>query len=73
MWATFSLRPISWERAALQAPFVELSSIDLTTIQIDIPLVLGPDNSEVQNDRLVPGSMRLELLVLKKVSACFEP
>ena len=69
----FSLRPISWERAALQAPFVELSPIDLTTIQIDIPLVLGPDNSEVQNDHLVPGSMRLELLVLKKVSACFEP
>ena len=58
--------------SALVAPFFELSPLPLTSIQIGIPLVLGPDGSEVLNNRLVPGTRRLELLLLVKISASFQ-
>jgi hypothetical protein len=31
-------------------------------------MVFGPDNSEVMNNRLLPGSQRLGLLLLLKIS-----
>ncbi|HUW40812.1 MAG TPA: hypothetical protein VMV90_07350 [Rectinemataceae bacterium] len=50
------------------APFIQLNAAALTTIQIGLPMVFGPDNSEVMNNRLLPGSQRLGLLLLIKVS-----
>ena len=54
--------------SGLVSPFLEISPVALTTLQIGIPLLYGPDNSEVQNNRLVPGSRRFELLILIKIS-----
>jgi hypothetical protein len=57
--------------SGLVGPFIELSPVGLTTIQVGLPFLWGPDNSEVGGNRLVPGSQRLELLVLLKVSSSF--
>jgi hypothetical protein len=57
--------------SGLLAPFLEISPVALTTIQIGIPLVYGPDSSEVLSNRLVPGSKRFELLILVKISDSF--
>jgi hypothetical protein len=57
--------------SGLVAPFLEISPVALTTIQIGLPVVFGPDNSEVLNSRLVPGGKRVELLILVKLSASF--
>jgi hypothetical protein len=45
--------------------------VALTTIQVGLPLIFGPNNSEVLNNRLVPGDKRFELLILVKLSASF--
>jgi hypothetical protein len=57
--------------SGLVAPFLEIAPVPLTTIQIGVPLIYGPDSSEVMNNRLVPGGKRFELLVLVKVSDSF--
>jgi hypothetical protein len=57
--------------SGLISPFIEFSPISLTTIQVGIPFVWGPDGSEVINNRLVPGGQRLELIILIKVSESF--
>jgi hypothetical protein len=57
--------------SGLVAPFIELSPVPLTTMQIGVPLLYGPDNGEVLNNRIVPGNKRFELLILIKVSAGF--
>ena len=57
--------------SGLIAPFLEISPVALATIQIGIPLIYGPDSSEVQNNRLVPGSKRFELFILMKISDSF--
>jgi hypothetical protein len=57
--------------SGLFAPFFEFSPVGLTTIQVGVPFVWGPDGSEVPNNRLVPGSLRLELLILVRVSESF--
>jgi hypothetical protein len=57
--------------SGLLAPFIEVSPVALTTLQIGLPLVYGPDNSEVLNNRLVPGGKRFGLLVLIKISASY--
>ncbi len=54
--------------SSMIAPFIQLNAAALTTIQIGLPMVFGPDNSEVMNNRLLPGSQRLGLLLLIKVS-----
>ena len=54
--------------SCLVAPFIQLNVAALTTIQIGMPMVFGPDNSEVMNNRLMPGSQRLGFIVLLKVS-----
>jgi len=57
--------------SALIGPFLEISPVALTTIQVGLPLIFGPNNSEVLNNRLVPGDKRFELLILVKLSASF--
>jgi len=57
--------------SALIGPFLEISPVALTTIQVGLPLIFGPNNSEVLNNRLVPGNKRFELLILAKLSASF--
>jgi hypothetical protein len=57
--------------SGLVAPFLEISPVALTTLQIGLPLLYGPDSGEVLGNRLVPGSKRFGLLVLVKVSASF--
>ena len=57
--------------SALIAPFLEISPVALTTIQIGLPVIFGPNNGEVVNNRLVPGGKRVELLILVKLSASF--
>ncbi len=57
--------------SALIAPFLELSPVDLVTIQIGLPIIFGPDDGEVLGNRLVPGGKRFELLILVKLSASF--
>lgn len=58
--------------SGLIGPFLQLSPVALTTIQIGLPFVYGPDNGEVLNNRLTPGSKRLELLFLVKLNASFQ-
>jgi hypothetical protein len=41
------------------------------TLQIGLPLLYGPDNGDVLNNRLMPGNRRFELLILVKVGAEF--
>jgi hypothetical protein len=57
--------------SGLLAPFLEISPVALTTLQIGLPLVYGPDNSEVLNNRLIPGGKRFELLILIKIGASY--
>ena len=57
--------------SGLIAPFIELSPVSLASIQIGIPFLYGPDNSEVSANRLAPGGQRLELLILVKISSSF--
>jgi hypothetical protein len=57
--------------SALLGPFIELAPVPLTTIQVGLPVIFGPNNGEVINNRLVPGSERFELLILVKLSASF--
>ena len=57
--------------SALVAPFLEISPVAFTTIQVGLPLVFGPVDGEVLNNRLVPGGERFELLILVKLSASF--
>lgn len=57
--------------SALIAPFLEISPVALTTIQIGLPVIFGPNNGEVVSNRLVPGAKRVELLVLVKLSTSF--
>ncbi len=59
------------DASALISPFLEFSPLPLTTVQIGFPVVFGPDDSEVSNNRLVPGSKAAELLLLVKVSDNF--
>ncbi len=62
----------SWsDWSCLLAPFLELSPVPLTTIQIGLPVIIGSEGSEVLNNRLVPGGKQLELLILVKVSSSF--
>lgn len=57
--------------SGLLAPFLEMSPVPLATIQIGLPLIYGPESSEVVNNRLVPGSRRFELLLLVKINDSF--
>jgi hypothetical protein len=57
--------------SALIAPFLEISPVALTTIQVGLPVILGPNSGEVISNRLVPGSERVELLILVKLKASF--
>jgi hypothetical protein len=55
--------------SGLISVFLEVSPVALTTVQLGPVFVYGPDNSEVLNNRLVPGGQRLEILLLVKISA----
>ncbi len=57
--------------SGLIAPFVEVSPISMITIQIGLPILYGPDNSEVMENRLIPGGQQIELLILLKISGSF--
>jgi hypothetical protein len=54
--------------SGLICSFFEVSPVALTTIQLGPVFLYGTDNSEVQNNRLVPGGKKLELLLLVKIS-----
>jgi hypothetical protein len=54
--------------SGLVSPFLEISPVPFTTIQLGPVFVYGQDGSETMNNRLVPGGKRAELLVLVKVS-----
>jgi hypothetical protein len=57
--------------SGLLSAFMEVSPVPLTTIQLGPVFLYGPKNGEVAGNRLVPGSKRLEFLVLVKVSDSF--
>ncbi len=57
--------------SGLASLLMELSPAPLATLQMGPVLVYGPDNSEVINNRLVPGDKRLEFLILLKVSTTY--
>jgi hypothetical protein len=57
--------------SGLIAPFIEFSPVGLTSIQVGVPFLYGPNISEVIANRLAPGSQRLELLILVKISSSF--
>ena len=58
--------------SALIAPFLEISPVALATIQVGLPVIFGPANNEVASNRLVPGTKRVELVVLVKLNAGFQ-
>jgi hypothetical protein len=57
--------------SGLVSTLLEFSPARLATLQLGPVLVYGPDNSEVINNRLVPGNKRLEFLVLLKVGSTY--
>ncbi len=54
--------------SGLISPLLEVSPVPLTTLEFGPVFLYGDDGSETANNRQVPGSKRLELLLLVKVS-----
>jgi hypothetical protein len=57
--------------SGLVAPFIEVSPFKTIVMQIGLPVSYGSDNSEVMGNRLIPGSLQAELLILLKLSTSF--
>jgi hypothetical protein len=71
----FSLNALwqnNWsDGSGLVSGLLEFSPARLATLQMGPVFLYGPDNSEVINNRLVPGGKRLEFLILVKVSTTY--
>ena len=57
--------------SGLVSMLLEFSPARLATLQMGPVVVYGPQNSEVINNRLVPGDKQLEFLVLLRVSTSY--
>ncbi len=73
--SVFSLNVV-WQQnwsdgSGLVSPLLEFSPEHLTTCQFGPVFAYGSEDSEVSGNRLVPGDMQLEFLLLLKISASF--